>query len=154
MWNAGCGMRNAGTGMRRAFSLVEVLISIALVSGIIAILFQIKQNNLYFLEKFQKQDEFGSIVSIASLDNSNNLRNKKVYMADLVDFNDDDIRKKLKEKKIKVKDEKFDTISYESDEYSINIEIIKNQFTLDDLNSLSKEDSMKKLFYRIKSVDQ
>ena len=125
---------------KQAISLIEVLISVMLISVVIASLLQIKENNLHFLEKTKDTIKYNSYISMVSLDNDKKMRNKNIYLGDIVKFKDDDIRKKLKHIKIAVKDQQLDPFIIAKDEYSLTINIKQT--------TLSIEDKIKKNFYR------
>jgi hypothetical protein len=83
---------------------MEVLIAIVLITTVIAAILQTKNNSLFFLDKFQTSSFYHSCISLSTDYNASN-RNKNIYVSDSINFGDDDIRKKLKEIKIHVKDE-------------------------------------------------
>ena len=116
---------------KQGLSLIEVLISVMLISVVIVAILQIKENNLYFLDKTQQSSKFNSYIYLLSLDNSKNLRNTKIYLSDKFDFKDDDIRKELKQIKINIKDEELDTIELVNEEYSLDINIKQTNISID-----------------------
>ena len=127
--------------MKKSFSLIEVLIAITLLSIVITAIFQIKQNNLFLLSKFQKSSKNNQLISLAVTNNlnPNNLKNTHIYLDKIVDFKDDDIRKKLKDIKVYIKDDEGKTIDLSNDEYSLKI----NTFT----TTYKIEDKISKKFY-------
>ncbi len=79
-----------------AISLVEVLLSILLLTLVIGTVFKIKDNNLVFLEKFSQSQQFSTYVALAISSYTNKIKNENIYLDEVVDFKDDDIRRKLK----------------------------------------------------------
>ncbi len=126
--------------MKQGISLIEVLISVMLISLVIVSLLQIKENNLHFLEKSKDRIKYNSYISMIALDNTIELRNKNIYLGDNIDFKDDKIRKELKNIKIEVKDKEDDLIEFNVDDYSLIINIKQTSFNI--------EDKIKKHFYR------
>ena len=126
--------------MKKALSLVEVLISVMLISVVIASILQIKQNNLHFLDKSKESAKNDAYISMVSLVDEKGFRNKNIRLTDVVNFNDDDIRKELKEIKIKVKDEELDPLEFTTDEYTLIVNIKQTNLTIDD--------KVQKSFYR------
>jgi Tfp pilus assembly major pilin PilA len=126
--------------MKKTLTLVEVLISVMLISIIVVALLQIEQNNLYLLEKTKDMTKYNSYISLVALENDDkNLRNKSFYLDKKIDFKDDDIRRELKEIKVNIKDKKLKPIIFEADEYSLNINIKQTQVSI--------KDDAKKVFY-------
>ena len=125
---------------KEAISLVEVLVSVMLISVVIVSLLQIKENSLNFLQKSQERNKYSSYLSMISLDNNTKLKDDNIYLSDKVDFKDDEIRKELKLIKLTVKDELEDTIKFSNDEYTLQININKT--------NISIEDKISKQFYR------
>jgi biopolymer transport protein ExbD len=120
-----------------AISLIEVLISIMLISVVVVSLLQIKENNLYFLTKTKDMAKYNSYVSMVALDIN---KDGNIYLDKKVDFKDDDIRRQLKEIKIKVKNKDFDNLQLGSYEYSIAVNINETKFNI--------EDKVDRTFYR------
>ncbi len=105
-----------------------------LLSVIITTIFQIKENNLFFLSKFansSKNNEFISLATIEKID-PNKLRNSNIYLDKVVDFKDDDIRKELKNIKVNIKDKEQKELDLSTDEYTLNIQILKSTYKIED----------------------
>ena len=117
--------------MKKALSLVEVMISIVLLTIIIASILQIQQNNLSFLERFKESSLYNSYISmVATVEDTK--RNKTVYLDKVVRFKDDEIRKELKEVKVKIKDEEVDEIELPKNDYLQNAKIYQSTYSIDD----------------------
>ena len=122
--------------MKRSFTLIEVLVSIGLLSVVIAVIFQIKQNNLFYLHKFNnsvKVDQYIALATIKKFKNDN-LKNRKIYLDEIVDFKDDDIRRDLKNIKISLKEEELDDIDFSTDQYNLKIKIIEQIYKYNSKN--------------------
>jgi len=123
---------------KQAISLVEVLVSVMLISVVIVSLLQIKENNLMLLEKLRITSKLNSYISIVALDDS--IKDGNIYLSQELDFKDDDIRKSLKDIKVEAKNEKLKPLIFNSDEYNIQINIKQT--------SLSIDNTLKKQFYK------
>ena len=121
-------------------SLIEVLISIMLISVVIASIFQIQKNNLNFLEKSKSTIKNSEYISLVALNKEDKLINKDLYLNNEIKFNDDDLRKELKSIKINVKDKELDTLKFDDDKYSVSIKTIETTYKID--NTTQKQ------FYR------
>ena len=130
---------------KKAISLVEVLISVMIISVVIVTILQIKQNNLNFLEKSKDISKNNAYISLIALNNKKNSVNKNIYLSDEIKFKDDDIRRDLKKVKIKVKDEELEPIEFSSEDYSISINTKKT--------TLSIGEDYQKIFYRFSLDD-
>ena len=125
--------------MKKGFSLIEVLISVTLLSVIITTIFQIKENNLFFLDKFKNSSKNNEFVSLATLleNKTNKLRNENIYLDKIVDFKDDDIRKELKNIKVNVKDKDVRELDLSTDEYTLIVNIQKTTYKIE--NKIQKD---------------
>ena len=126
--------------MRSALSLVEVLISVMLISVVIVSILQIKENNLGFIEKGKISTQNSSYISMVALDDANTTTKDNIVLSNRIQFQDDDIRREFKDIKIYIKDEDLKPIEYKSDEYNLVIDINKVTYSL--------EEKTKKVFYR------
>ncbi len=98
---------------KRGFTLIEVLVSIVILSVVAVGLFDVsakgKQNYIFLKEK----TEFDRLSSLAFMHNSQKLHNKDKTLYDFIryDYNidDDDLRKYLKTKKVNYTHEEVST---------------------------------------------
>ena len=130
--------------MKKSFTLIEVLIAVGLLSVVITTSLQIRQNNLSFLEKYKSSSLYNEYISLASTyDLKDKLNvNTHVYLDEIVDFKNDDIRKEFKQIKVYIKNEIINTIDLSTDDLALNINIIQNNFKI--------EDKINKNFYTFK----
>jgi len=133
--------------MKKSLSLVEVLISVMLISVVVVALLQIKENNLHLLGKTKDMLKYNSYISLVALENDDKkLRNKSFYLDKKIKFKDDDIRRELKLIKVKIKDKKLKPTRFETDEQVLTINIRQTNISI-------KDDAMKK-FYRFSLGDE
>lgn len=116
--------------MKKALSLMEVMISIVLLAVVITSVLQIQQNNLYYIEKFKQSSLYNSYISFVAIV-SDQKRNKTVYLDDEVPFKDDEIRRELKQVKIKIKDEEQKDITLPKNDYIQTAKIMKSTYSID-----------------------
>lgn len=130
---------------KKAFTLVEVLVAVALISIVIGALIQMGQNNLYLLEKFKAISVNNDYSSLAfyGIDETKT-SDQKIYLDEVVDFKDDDLRRELKEIKVIVKNEKLEDKKIEADSFTITKKITKTKLTI--------ENQKEKDFYRFELV--
>ena len=124
--------------MRKALSLVEVLFAIILITIVIGTMLEIKSNNIFFLEKFKNTSLYNSYISLAIQED--NKEDKNIYLDEVASFNDDEIRKKLKQIKIEIKLEDDEEMNLPDNDYVKTAKIIKTTYTV--------ENQASKVFYR------
>ncbi len=122
--------------MKKAISLVEILVSIVLITTVIVAILQMKENNLFLLDKFQKSSLNSGYISYALIDGEN--RNRTIYLNHSVNFKDDEIRRELKNIKILIKDTKLKDIQVPENEYLKSIAVIQTSYSLNDKKSMTE----------------
>jgi len=113
---------------KSGISLIEILVSIAILSVVITAVLKIQQNNLHFLEKFKVSSLSNSYISFAQKEGK--ARNQDIYLSDIVDFKDDDIRKELKEVKVHIKDEEDTGIKLPKNDYIQSAKVYKSTYNV------------------------
>lgn len=101
---------------KKSLTLIEVLISVALISIVIFSLLQIKSNNLdivSFITKSEENSSYLYITALSSKISSISKRRENIYLKDLLKINSDDTRRELKDIKIAVKDTPINSINLE-----------------------------------------
>ena len=129
--------------MKKALSLVEVLISIILISVVIAAMLQIKSNNIFMLEKFKNSAKYNSYIAM-SVDTINR-KEKKIYLDSLFKI-DDRLRQELKKYKIAININTTQQLKLPSNSYVPTAQITELKYTLND-NIASKVFYIFKLEY-------
>ncbi|MEA2017724.1 MAG: hypothetical protein U9N59_04690 [Campylobacterota bacterium] len=127
---------------KKAISLVEVMVSVALISIIIVSILKIKDNNLFFIEKFKTTSLNNGYISLVSIPFNVNMRNEKIRLGDKINFDDDEIRRELKDIKIILEDIKIKDIELPTNDYIKTAEIIHSKYTI--------EKDISKIFYTFK----
>jgi len=112
---------------KRAISLVEVLISMMLISTVIVSMLQMKENNLNFLDKSQNILVDNSYISLVALgDDNGSPKDRSVYLDKEIDFKDDNIRKKFKIIKLNIENTELSSMKLGNSEYSLLVSIQKS----------------------------
>jgi type II secretory pathway pseudopilin PulG len=116
---------------KKSFSLIEVLISVSILSVVIVSVLQIKEKNFTFLEKYEIAKKYNEYISLSTIhDITKKDINTNIYLDEIVKFKDDDIRKELKEIKIYIKSELMDTEDLSTDNMQLELEITKIDFKI------------------------
>lgn len=109
---------------------MEIIISIVILSVVIVSLLQLKVNNIFLTSKSEVSKENLNYILMAINSNEVKNRDENIYLKDIFTF-DDTLRKKIKDKKINVKDELLENIEIKKDDLSLNIDIYSTKYTLD-----------------------
>jgi DUF438 domain-containing protein len=123
--------------LRSAISLIETLIAVSLISVVIGALYKINLSNMKLIDNYHFTSYDKSLLDTFGFIQEEG----KVFVYDMLDFQDDDIRLKLKNKKILVKKIDTDTKEFEIDNKLIVIKTTSHEYSLD---------KYRKLFYRYK----
>jgi prepilin-type N-terminal cleavage/methylation domain-containing protein len=128
--------------VKKGFSLMEVLIAVVLLSVVIAAILKMQQNNLFFIEQFKESAKNDEYISVAMLEDnsSKEIADTSFYLHEVVDFKDDEIRKKLKEIKVKTSEKEGEETDLSSDDY----QLLMKQYT----REYEIESRVNKVFYR------
>jgi DUF438 domain-containing protein len=123
--------------LRSAISLIETLIAVSLISVVIGALYKINLSNMKLIDNYHFTSYDKSLLDTFGFIQEEG----KIFVYDMLDFQDDDIRLKLKNKKILVKKIDTDTKEFEIDNKLIVIKTTSHEYSLD---------KYRKLFYRYK----
>ena len=119
--------------MKKAFSLIEVLVAVSLITTVIVAILQMQQNNIFFLEKFKNSSLNNAYISLVA-STSKTKRNKDIILSDMVDLNDDDIRKEFKEIKINIKDSSKKDMELPKNDY-VKGSFIESTYSLNNMQN-------------------
>lgn len=124
---------------KNSFTLIEILVSIILVTIIIGSSLQLNQNNLKSLDMIKSSSLNDTLITLSVHDGEN--RNTKITLSDKVHFYDDKVINLFKKSKIKIKDD-LEYLDIPENEYIQEVQITKSVYTLNNSNS--------KNFYKLK----
>jgi len=106
---------------KKAFTLIEVIISISLLSIVITTVLKIKENNFLNIEKFKNINSDMELLSIASIVGNNKKdNNSHFYLDEIIKNTNDELHKKLKNTKVYVKSKTKDSINIDDKTITIN----------------------------------
>lgn len=102
--------------MHKAFTLIEVMISVVIISIVIIALLQMNGNNSFIFSNLLKNSSANQYASFFISNQDYGFEDKKVNMDDLVsDFKvEDELRKKLKDVKIEILYQELEKIDLSS----------------------------------------
>ncbi|MFX4219286.1 type IV pilus modification PilV family protein [Aliarcobacter butzleri] len=128
--------------MKKAFSLMEVIISIVILSFVMITLIQIRNENIFLVSKSNQKNYIEDYI-ILSIDFNDDIldKNENIFLSDKYNFENDDIRKELKDIQIDIKDKKLKSKNINS-EFNINM---KTNILYRDIK-LQNSDFTKKLY--------
>ena len=107
---------------KKAFTLIEVLVSVVILSTVAVLLFEISTNSKNSFSYLSQKASFTTLSSLPLMHNNPKYHNSDKTLYEYIrydfDIKDDDLRKYLKEKKIHYRQEEFADFSplSESDE--------------------------------------
>jgi prepilin-type N-terminal cleavage/methylation domain-containing protein len=121
---------------RKAFTLIEVLVSVVILSTVAVLLFEISTNSKNNFSFLSKKADFASIASIPLMHSSQKYNNSDKTLYEYIrydyDIKDDDLRKYLKEKKLHLDyEDEFATFSPLSEEAGASADITEDGDIMD-----------------------
>lgn len=127
--------------MKQAFSLMEVIISIVILSVVMLTLLQIKSDNIHLVLKSDKKVKINDYILLA-IDFKNEILNKneEIDIYKNFKYENEYVRNELKDIKVGIKDEKIQSVSINNGFNNINITTYSRTF------SLEQSDIKKKLY--------
>jgi hypothetical protein len=127
---------------KQAISLIEVMVSIALISTVIVTILQIKDNNLFYIEKFKTTSLNNAYISLVSIPFNEIIRDKTIRVGDKINLNNDEIRKELKGVKVIVNDINAKNIELPQNDYIKNAKITNTTYSI--------KNNIQNIFYTFK----
>ncbi len=129
-----------------AFTLIEVMVSVMIITVVIASLLKMKSNNSYMLNSLKNQSNTKQYISLLIPNKDYGYENKETRLDALIkEFNvDDELRKKLKNLKVKIIYKKI--ISLDLSE----VEDTASSMVLEVGQNILKTDKFSTNIYRVK----
>ncbi|MDD2888435.1 MAG: prepilin-type N-terminal cleavage/methylation domain-containing protein [Aliarcobacter sp.] len=130
--------------MNKAFSLMEVIIAIVMLSVVMIALLKIKSENIFLVSKSNENTKANEYILLA-VDFNDEISNKNedVFLNKRYTYSNDDVRRELKDIKISIKDDKVESKSIQSDLNNINTTIFSRTYSLENSNIKKKIYSFK-----------
>lgn len=124
-----------------AFSLMEVIISVVILSVVMITLLQIKSDNIFLVSKSEEKNRTNDYILMAlSFNEQISNKNESVLIDRKFAYENEEIKEELKNKKINIQDDKLESKTIESNRNSINIITLFRSF------SLENSDTQKKIY--------
>jgi prepilin-type N-terminal cleavage/methylation domain-containing protein len=121
--------------VKKAFSLMEVIISIMILSTVMVALLQVKNENIFLIEKTNERAKLNDYIQI-SVDLKRIEKNSDDVIEQFLDkkykFENDDIRKELKNIKVDIKEEKEKETKIKTDQEDLEIITYSRSYSIDD----------------------
>lgn len=110
---------------RDAFTLIEVMVAVMIISVVIMALIQMYANNTHIFSSMKKQTKTNQYSSFLISNDNYGFQDKNIYLHDLVkDFDlDHSLRRELKETKAKVIYKEIETIDMSEQESDTDAEV-------------------------------
>lgn len=118
--------------MKKAFSLMEVLVAITMLSVVMISLLQVKSDNIFLIQKSEEKAELNDYVSLVMNLEEASDRNENIFLDRVYRFDHDELRKELKPIKIKIKDNEISSKLIKNDTYDLNITTYSTTYNIDD----------------------
>lgn len=118
--------------MKKAFSLMEVLVAITMLSVVMISLLQVKSDNIFLIQKSDEKAELNDYVSLVMNLEEASDRNENIFLDRVYRFDNDELRKELKPIKVKIKDNKVSSKTIKNDTYDLNITTYSTTYNIDD----------------------
>ena len=130
--------------MKKAFSLMEVIIAIVMLSVVMIALLKIKSENIFLVSKSNENTKANDYILFA-VDFNDEISNKNedIFLDKKYQYSNDDVRRELKDIKISIKDDKVESKSIQSDLNNINTTIFSRTYSLENSNIKKKIYSFK-----------
>lgn len=127
--------------MKKAFSLMEVIISVVILSVVMITLLQIKSNNIQLASKSEEKNKSNDYILMAlSFNDSITNKNESVLIDKKYIYDNEEINEEIKNRKVNIKDDKLESKTIESHRNSLNISTSFRSF------SLENSDIQKKIY--------
>lgn len=111
---------------------MEVIIATALLSVIMLSLLQIKSENIFLVKKSQEKQLLKDYLS-SSISFDEKKKNENKRLDDIYKFNNDEIRRDIKQIKVKIKDDELSKKTiFKNEDLNINSRIYERSYSIED----------------------
>jgi len=126
-------MKQSVSGSRRAFTLIEVMVAVMIVSLVIAALFKLRGDTNHLFLKVQEEQKLSSYATLLLWNTNYGFTNDDLNLYRLVEnFDlDDDLRRELKKIKAKIEYKKIKTLELDT----LRLEIGESDFSFKGFDS-------------------
>jgi type II secretory pathway pseudopilin PulG len=129
--------------VKKSFSLIEVVIAVSILSVVMVSLLQIKSDNIFLISKTNEQSKLYDYIQLSidfnkiNQENQEKQENEELFLDKKFTFDNDDIRKELKDIKVKIREKKEDENKIDTNTTSLNITTYSRVYSID--NSIKKK---------------
>ncbi|MAC85067.1 MAG: hypothetical protein CL624_13135 [Arcobacter sp.] len=123
--------------MKKSFSLMEVIIAVVILSFAMLTLLQIKSDNIFILSKSNEQNKLIDYINLAVNTSDQNNKNQNIFLEEIYKFKNDDIRREIKDIKVKKRSEQIDSKDYKIDSINFIITTKENSYLIN--NDIKKK---------------
>jgi len=117
---------------KKAFTLMEVIISVVLHSVVMITLLQIKSENIFMVSKSDERAKINDYILMAINFNDTILdKNENINIENKYKFENEKLRAELKDIKVAIKDENLDSNTLESNHNSLNFTTYYRSFFME-----------------------
>ena len=117
---------------KKAFTLMEVIISVVLLSVVMITLLQIKSENIFMVSKSDERAKINDYILMAINFNDTILdKNENINIENKYKFENEKLRAELKDIKVAIKDENLDSNTLESNHNSLNFTTYYRSFFME-----------------------
>jgi prepilin-type N-terminal cleavage/methylation domain-containing protein len=117
---------------KKAFTLMEVIISVVLLSVVMITLLQIKSENIFMVSKSDERAKINDYILMAIDFNDTILdKNENINIENKYKFENEKLRAELKDIKVSIKDENLDSLTLESNHNSLNFTTYYRSFFIE-----------------------
>ena len=117
---------------------MEVIIAISILSFVMVTLLQIKSENIFLVSKSNEIAKNSEYIMMAINLEKAEKRNENIFLDKNFTFENDDLRKEFKDKKINIKDEIVKTETIDNEYMKLNVTTLSTSYTLDETGSSKK----------------
>ncbi|QKF78422.1 prepilin-type N-terminal cleavage/methylation domain-containing protein [Arcobacter defluvii] len=117
---------------KKAFTLMEVIISVVLLSVVMITLLQIKSENIFMVSKSDERAKINDYILMA-IDFNDTIfdKNENINIENKYKFENEKLRAELKDIKVSIKDENLDSLTLESNHNSLNFTTYYRSFFME-----------------------
>jgi len=133
---------------RSAFTLIEVMVAVVIISVVIMALLELFSNNTHIFSKLEKENKVNQYLSFLMYNSDYGFSDEKLTLYDLIaDFDvENDLRQELKNQKVEILYQELDSI--DMSEYDPN-EDEDNPINDEVINTKEKEQGSSNLVFEI-----
>jgi hypothetical protein len=118
--------------VKKAFLLLEVLASITLIGIILIALIEIKNNNIFLLDRTVESAKIDRFISLGAMlgDTNSSKKDEKIYLKDHIDFKDDELRSYIKDIVVEKRTIEQEPLIFDESDFTLSVNINQVNYSL------------------------